>query len=136
MYDHVLVPVAFDHDNLAVGSLPAARHLLNEGGKVTLLHVLEQIPSFVEQYLPDGTADANRSAAHDNLKRLASDAGENTSTAVVLGHAYREILEFAQGNDVDCIVIASHKPGFEEFFLGSTAARVVRHAKCAVHVLR
>ena len=36
----------------------------------------------------------------------------------------------------DCIVIGSHKPGLIDYLLGSTAARVVRHAPCAVHVLR
>ncbi|WP_245848062.1 hypothetical protein [Octadecabacter ascidiaceicola] len=34
------------------------------------------------------------------------------------------------------MVIASYEPGMKEFFLGSTSALVVRHAYCAVHVLR
>jgi len=35
-----------------------------------------------------------------------------------------------------CIVIGSHKPGLRDYLLGSTAAKVVRHAACAVHVKR
>ena len=38
--------------------------------------------------------------------------------------------------DTDCVVIASHRPGLQDYLLGSTAARVVRHAACSVHVLR
>jgi len=37
---------------------------------------------------------------------------------------------------VDLIVIASHRPGLKDYFLGSTAGRVVRHSPCAVHVIR
>jgi nucleotide-binding universal stress UspA family protein len=33
-------------------------------------------------------------------------------------------------------VIASHRPGMADLLIGSTAAQVVRHAPCAVHVLR
>ena len=36
----------------------------------------------------------------------------------------------------DLIIIASHKPGFQDYFLGSTAAKVVRHAPCSVLVVR
>lgn len=50
--------------------------------------------------------------------------------------AGRVITEYANKSDIDCVVIGSHKPGLRDYFLGSTAARVVRHAKCAVHVLR
>ena len=47
-----------------------------------------------------------------------------------------QILEWAESNKVDCIIINSHKPGLQDYFLGSTAARVVRHAQCSVHVIR
>jgi nucleotide-binding universal stress UspA family protein len=55
---------------------------------------------------------------------------------MVSGHAGRGIVEYADANDVDCIIIASHRPGLQNLFLGSTANRVVHHAKCTVHVLR
>ena len=41
-----------------------------------------------------------------------------------------------RSDDIECIVMGSHKPGFSDYLLGSTAARVVRHAPCAVHVYR
>jgi nucleotide-binding universal stress UspA family protein len=52
------------------------------------------------------------------------------------GHIGRTIADYAAEAAVDCIVIGSHRPGLTDYFLGSTAARVVRHAPCAVHVLR
>ncbi|MBT8474881.1 MAG: universal stress protein, partial [Alphaproteobacteria bacterium] len=46
------------------------------------------------------------------------------------------ITEYADSHGCDCIIIMSHQPGLQDYFLGSTAARVVRHAHCAVHVMR
>ncbi len=55
---------------------------------------------------------------------------------LVKGHSARTIIDYANEHDIDCIVIGSHKPGLSDYFLGSTASRVVRHAPCAVHVQR
>ncbi len=61
---------------------------------------------------------------------------EDVSIEVIDGHSARSILDYAAGHHVDCIVMASHRPDFSDYLLGSTAARVVRHARCAVHVMR
>jgi nucleotide-binding universal stress UspA family protein len=55
---------------------------------------------------------------------------------VIKGHSGRSIIDVAVQKNADCIVIGSHKPGLIDYLLGSTAARVVRHAPCNVHVLR
>ena len=55
---------------------------------------------------------------------------------IIKGHSGRSIVDVAKDIHADCIVIGSHKPGLIDYLLGSTAARVVRHAPCAVHVLR
>jgi len=61
---------------------------------------------------------------------------KDVKAKLIDGSAGHAITQFASENNVDCIVIASHKPGLKDFFLGSTAARVVRHSQCAVHVVR
>ena len=48
----------------------------------------------------------------------------------------RAILAAAEERNADLIVIASHRPGLQQFLLGSTASRVVRHATCTVFVKR
>ncbi|MEO9649334.1 MAG: universal stress protein [Roseobacter sp.] len=48
----------------------------------------------------------------------------------------QEVLEDGSTHASDCIVIPSHKLGFEDYSIGSIAARVVRQAKCGVHILR
>ncbi|MEO0359386.1 MAG: universal stress protein, partial [Pseudomonadota bacterium] len=48
----------------------------------------------------------------------------------------RTITDWARDKGADLIVIASHRPTMSDIFLGSTAAWVVRHADCPVHVIR
>lgn len=136
MYKLILVPVAFDHGHLGGQGIAVARKLSIPDGHLSLLHVMETIPGYAMTYVPEDRLEANRAEILADLNRLAKNAGGDCSTAVVSGHASRAILDYAEEHDVDCIVIASHKPGLQDYFLGSTAARVVRHAKCGVHVLR
>ncbi|MFK7746237.1 MAG: universal stress protein [Roseobacter sp.] len=136
MYNHLLVPIVFDHGTRGADAIKIARQLMAEGGTITLLHVMEAVPSYASSYLPEGLADQHKKDALSGLEEIAKAANVACETAVIHGHSYTSILEYGNTHKADCIVIASHKPGFEDYFLGSTAARVVRHAKCGVHILR
>ena len=135
MYKNILVPVSFENSKDFEGALQAARTLADKDAKITLLHVLEQIPSYAISYVPHDFMEESRKAINERLKQQAATL-KNAVGVLVEGHSGRTILEWAESNEVDCIVIASHKPGAADLFLGSTAARVVRHAQCAVHVVR
>jgi universal stress protein F len=137
MYSNILVPLAFDdgHDSKTEAALAVATRLAEDGARVTLLHVMEQVPGYVVNYLPaDYTAQA-RKAVEAELDGLAKGVPGGVGM-VVTGHSARTILDYAQDNGMDLIVIASHRPGMQDLLIGSTAAHVVRHAQCAVHVLR
>ena len=121
MYAHILVPVSFDQDRDSKGALRAAQLLAGETGRISLLHVIEQVPSYAISYLPQGYANEARKAVEAELAER---------------HSGRTILDWAEAHEPDCIVIASHRPGMQDLLLGSTAAKVVRHAPCAVHVIR
>ena len=134
MYKNILVPVALDHERDVTTALGIAQALASEGATITALTVVEAVPAYVMAGFPENQAERNRAAA---LEALKAELGATPAKPVVVtGHAARAILDYAEGHGVDCIVIASHRPGFQDFFLGSTAARVVRHATCAVHVVR
>ncbi|MBT2129871.1 universal stress protein [Aliiroseovarius lamellibrachiae] len=135
MYKNILVPIALDHGRDSNQSLKIAKVLADEGAKITALHVMEEVPSYVAQYLPVGQIEDNAQQLEERLKGEL-DGIEGVTAKVVSGHAGHAIVEYATHHDVDCIVVASHRPGLTDFFLGSTAARVVRHAPCCVHVSR
>jgi len=135
MYKNILVPVSFEADRNAQGAMEIAKTLRADGGAITCLHVIEQLPQYATQYLPAGHLEKAKAEVFENLKSLVADV-DNATAHVVDGHASRTILKYAENNGVDLIIIASHQPEMQDYLLGSTAAKVVRHAKCAVHVLR
>jgi nucleotide-binding universal stress UspA family protein len=67
---------------------------------------------------------------------MVREANVQASVEVGSGQTHRAILAAAEERNVDLIVVASHRPGLQDFLLGSTAARVVRHATCSVLVKR
>jgi universal stress protein F len=136
MYRNVLVPIAFHGaSDDGAAALAAARSLCAPGGRITLLHVLEEMPQHIANYLPDHYRHEMRAAAETGLAQLARPV-PGAVTAVAEGRAAPAILDHAQAGHADCIVIASHRPGMQDWLIGSTAAQVVRHARCSVLVLR
>lgn len=134
MYDKILVPMALNH-GIGASGLKVAEKLLNQGGTIIALHVYEAPQGSVSAYLEEGVVQAAFDRASAEMNARVEDM-LNVTALTVKGHSGRSIIDVAKDRGVDCIVIGSHKPGLIDYLLGSTAARVVRHAPCAVHVLR
>jgi universal stress protein F len=135
MYSHLLVTVAYDEGHDVGPALDIARALAAPGAQITLLHVMEPAPVFTLNYLPEGWRSEMRRAIEEDLSQLAEDL-DNSAVVVAEGDAAHEVLDHAEVQSVDCIVIASHRPGTKSLMLGSTASKVVSRAQCAVHVAR
>ncbi|MFV0334310.1 MAG: universal stress protein [Tropicimonas sp.] len=135
MYRNILVPVSLENKDKAALACDTARTLAAPEATITLLHVVEHMPAHVRQYLPKNFLIEARAGLQPELERLAA-AVPGAKAVVVEGHAGRTILDYAEEKGSDCIVIASHRPAMEDYLLGSTAAQVVRHAACAVMVVR
>lgn len=134
MYDRILVPLALNH-GISRNTLQIARALCAPGGSITALHVYEMPEGSVSAYLSEEIVQQGYDRAREVLQEKIAGI-EGVKAVLTRGHAYRTIIDYAEKNDIGCIVIGSHKPGLSDYFLGSTAARVVRHAPCAVHVHR
>jgi nucleotide-binding universal stress UspA family protein len=135
MYKHVLVPVQLDDSRDVSTACAVARKLLQDNGRISFLHALEPIPMMVGTYVPEIHTPENRQFAKERLAEIA-EAIPNAQIALTDGKPGRAITQWADDNNVDCIVIASHQPALSDVLLGSTAAWVVRHATCPVHVVR
>ena len=135
MYKNILVPVVFGGDQKNFASIDVARALAAEGAKFTVMHVIESMPNYATSQIPTDVLDRVRAEIEKSLSDAAK-ALPGAKTQLISGHAGSTIIEYANETNVNCIVMASHRPEFSDLFLGSTAARVVRHANCAVHVIR
>lgn len=135
MTKHVLIPVALDHEGVVEQKIDFARKVLDDGGKITLLTVLERVPGFVVEFAQPDHENHLTSKIKGRLEEVAGGAAE-IGTDVIVGKPGVEIARYADQKDVDLIIVGSHQPGIEDYFLGSTASRVARRAHCSVMILR
>ncbi|MEX3014238.1 universal stress protein [Gymnodinialimonas hymeniacidonis] len=134
MYNHIIIAMALDH-GYGPQAMKLAQTLLNNGGQITALHVFEEpagsVNAFIDADVPERAFAAAKAKMADRMADVPNARG-----VAVKGHGGRTIVDVAQAESADLIIMGSHKPDLADFLLGSTAARVVRHAPCAVHVLR
>lgn len=136
MYKNIIVAVDLAHGDAGKALLGRANALVDEGGSVRLLHVIEDVPSYIAAELPRDLNDRRQAEAKVELGLLAQGAGPGVVSEVRMGAASSQILQCAEDTAADLIMIASHRPGLSDYFIGSTAARVVRHAQCSVLISR
>lgn len=135
-YSTILVPVAPGHGVESDRAMEVARSLLSEGGRITVISVLEDLPRYLTAEIYALTPQIRHD--HDTMAESIREkfAAEDVDVEIRSGHPTRAILDLAKTGDHECIVIASAQPGWSHFLLGSTASGVVRHAHCSVHVVR
>lgn len=131
----ILVPVSLDHEPLTERKIALARSMLEPGGTITLLTVLERIPAFASEFVTVKMDNNLTDKVRARLQALAPDSSE-FGVKVVMGKPGVAIVEVADEIGADLIVVGAHQPGAIDYFLGSTAARVARRANCSVHILR
>ncbi len=131
MYKTILMPLAYRPGHHPNAEIRAARAIAAPGARITLLHVIGAVPEF---RMEDSVSkDALATIIEHDLERLAETFVE-AEVMVVEGEPAETILDLAASKGADCIVLAPHRTNTGEY--GSTAAQVVRHAPCTVHLVR
>lgn len=140
MAQNILLAIDLNNPTHATKPLAEALRILEPAGR---LHVIAVLPDFgmsqVSGFFREGYEKDMMKAAGDQLRDWVSanipDAVE-VHPHLVHGTVYDEILRVADKLDVDVIVMGAHRPEFSDYLLGPNAARVVRHAKQSVYVVR
>ncbi|MCP4071859.1 MAG: universal stress protein [Hyphomicrobiales bacterium] len=136
MYKIILVPVEFSHEHSGINAIRIAKKLVDDGGEIVLVNVVGDIPTYIEVELPMDLLNNSKKLALEKLTEIAAKEGIKSDVKIRTGHPANEILAAAESCNADLIIVASHRPGLSDYFLGSTAARIVRHAQCPVFVDR
>ena len=139
MYKTVLVPIDLGQIEQGKSLVEIALKLAEPlGGNLFILNVVPDIPGYVAAEIPDHFLKDAKNHAIKELEEIAKNngVGEQANIIVREGNIHNEILTTAEEMGADIIVMASHQPEFSVYLLGSTAARVVRHAKCSVLIAR
>lgn len=134
MYKKILISMSLEH-GYGDQAIQMAKALSAEGGEIFAVHVYETLQGSASSYI--SKEDVEKSLTH--AKNRIVERVENVpgvQPVLLTGHSGRALTDYAVKVGADCILVGAHKPGLRDFFLGSTAARIVRHAPCSVHVLR
>ena len=144
MFNHILVAMDFSAPSDA--ALEYARAVAVQfAGSLHLLHVAEDPYRAIysaEVFVPEleGLRDEILADALGRLKaRLRrADVDELHATAdAIVGMPATSIVEYAEGHDIDLIVMGTHgRGGMSHLLMGSVAERVVRTATCPVLTIR
>ena len=141
MFRKLLVPVDLDVESSWTATLPLAEDLAAGWGAE--IHVLTVVPDFgmslVASYFPKGFEKKSLELASETLKAVVARTATGKveiRTHVTNGAIYEEILHFADWLECDLIVMTSHRPELKDYLLGPNAARVTRHARQSVFVVR
>lgn len=77
------------------------------------------------------------SEAIAEIEEMEKEVGIQVNSVLLQGHPAQEILDFAEKNDIDMIVMGTQgKTGIDRFLLGGVTEKVVRNAKSEVLVVR
>jgi nucleotide-binding universal stress UspA family protein len=136
MYKAIMVPIDLSQAEKGKAIIEVAKQLGGEATRMVLVNVVVGIPTYVAAELPGGIIEKAKEDARSDLEAMAKAAGVKADVEVRSGTPATAILAAAEEKGTDLIIIASHQPGLQDYLLGSTAARVVRHAKCSVLVVR
>lgn len=136
MFDTIIIPIDLSQAETAPQMIKLAKALSKPGAKLVLCNVLWDIPEYVAIELPENLGKKARAGAEAKLSAIATQSGVSADIVVTSGQPSNEIIKLAEARKAGLIIVASHKPGLQDFFIGSTASRIVSHAKCNVHVMR
>ncbi len=135
----ILVPI--DGSDPADAALDYALEQFDDDD-IVALYVMDPVdsatawgPSGADDWL---SASQKRSdAVLESASEAAAAAGRTITTDSELGRPSKVIIEYAEENDLDHIVLGSHgRDGFSRVLLGSVAETVVRRASMPVTVIR
>lgn len=141
MYKDILLPIDLAEPSSWEKALPTAVQMCKDYG--SKLHVMSVLPDFgsslVGSFFPKGFEETALNEVKKQLKDFVSEhVPDEISVQRVIanGTVYDEILRVSEEINIDLIVLASHRPKLGDYLLGPNAARVVRHAKCSVFIVR
>ena len=141
MFNKILIPVDLEHTESASRAIKLA---LDEAEiSNAKIFVMTVAPGFgmplVASFFDEETVNRAMDEVSRHLRKFVTASIPekfHPKTIVTQGNPAEQVLKQARLNDIDLIVISSHDTEFEQVFLGSCSAKVVRHAKCTVFVVK
>ncbi len=140
MYEAILAPVN-ESETAGTGIDEALRIATFTGGTVHGLHVFDTGEYETVTASDFSTSEGNQADRNEQpstaVESRAEDMEVSVETATTQGVPHKEILTYADEQDIDLIVMGTHgRTGLDHFLKGSVTERVIREATVPVLVVR
>ena len=138
----IMVPVDFSENSTKI--LKSALFFANKcSATITIVYVLQSFEDYEGFFIPHMPVAQFENEMLENAKtKMNSFIRENLApetpheTRVLSGDIAEELLNYAEKNAIDLIVMGTHGyKGVEKILFGSVAAQVVKNAPCPVMVI-
>jgi len=138
MYEDILVPV--DGSEASMDAVTHAASLAEvHDARIHVIYVV-QPQAGVESAGVDvvGALEDVGKRAIEDAEALAREAGiESVETAILEGTPHRQIMEYAEDNGIDLVVMGTHgRTGLGRLLLGSVTEKIVRVSSVPVLTVR
>jgi len=132
----ILVPIDFSHTGDV--ALEYASSLAKEHNSLLMLVHVQELPRSYWGEMYYGIPEPSREELNNMLSDVqAGDDQVDVQYLLLSGHPAGAIVQLAEDEGVDLIVLGSHgRTGFSRAILGSVAEAIVRHATCPVLVCK
>ena len=137
MFERILIPVdgsepardaaqlgidlAVEHDATVHGLYVVEPVTVTEGGAGQVIEAMQETGNEIVS----------------DLAEQAEEKGLQVETDVKTGVAHREILDYAEANDIDLMVVGTHgRTGIGRYLLGSVTEKIVRLSDVPVLTVR
>lgn len=147
MLKNIVLPL--DGSELSEQAIPYAQQIIGNAGQINLLTVVD-VPSFPSHTIypvpiavpePDYMTVVDDMIANardyiDNLAKRLQSQGYNVKTVVKSGDPAVGILEVAQNEEADAIVMSTHgRSGMSKWLFGSVTQKILSAMPCPVFVI-
>lgn len=141
MKKNVLAAVDLAHPQDLTHILHEAKRFVDlDGGTLNVMTVLPPLGgAWVATWFKDDAEENMLKEADKTLHAQVRDAlGPDVKARHIVSHGtvYEEILAMAARLSIDLIVMGAHRPELSDYLLGPNAARVARHSKCSIYIVR
>ncbi|MBX4960393.1 universal stress protein [Rhizobium binae] len=136
MYRTIICCIGMGSRQTANRLLRRAAALVDEGGTIVVMHVIENVP---HRHLTDIPEEFETAAIIDAERKLAALCKELDVPAVIevrVGVAASLLVSAARERAADLILLSSHVPDITDYVFSSIVGKVVRHAGCSVLIDR
>jgi nucleotide-binding universal stress UspA family protein len=132
-----MVPTDFsDYADVALGDALGLAETCS--GVIHLTHVIREVPkAFKPNEFYEEQKPLAMKALEEQIAKFDKPAAVKIEPVVLTGHVSTTLLNYQKKIRANIVVVTTQgQTAFEDFLMGSTARRLMRHSSCSVLVVR